>query len=250
MPAGRGSRPRGCGSRHSRPKRSSGTSRSASRATRPAPTQSRGWVRGLSNRCPAPTRTSWACRHGASISCSGSPGTRLWRAWLSAPLELHVVHPGVRNRERCGKLLAGAVRGPADGERRLHTLHAGDVRQPVAKLLRFLRGDLLFGPRKKDQELVASPSEDEVRFPHARSQVVRDELQDVVADRVPHPVVDLLETVHVGQQDRKSTRLNSSHVEISYAVFCLKKKKPLKQHIACHHNLTTPLLTTTQTRKQ
>src|SRR5690349_22412432 len=29
------------------------------------------------------------------------------------------------------------------------------------------------------------------------------------------------------QQDRKSTRLNSSHVEISYAVFCLKKKKEL-----------------------
>src|SRR5438874_6485987 len=29
-------------------------------------------------------------------------------------------------------------------------------------------------------------------------------------------------------QDRKSTRLNSSHVEISYAVFCLKKKK--KKH--------------------
>src|SRR5690349_24012571 len=28
--------------------------------------------------------------------------------------------------------------------------------------------------------------------------------------------------------DRKSTRLNSSHVEISYAVFCLKKKKKAK----------------------
>src|SRR5690349_23606725 len=28
-----------------------------------------------------------------------------------------------------------------------------------------------------------------------------------------------------GEGDRKSTRLNSSHVEISYAVFCLKKKK-------------------------
>src|SRR5690349_23737291 len=27
--------------------------------------------------------------------------------------------------------------------------------------------------------------------------------------------------------DRKSTRLNSSHVEISYAVFCLKKKKKI-----------------------
>src|SRR5437870_11246502 len=29
------------------------------------------------------------------------------------------------------------------------------------------------------------------------------------------------------QEDRKSTRLNSSHVAISYAVFCLKKKKKL-----------------------
>src|SRR2546430_13091541 len=28
-----------------------------------------------------------------------------------------------------------------------------------------------------------------------------------------------------GSQDRKSTRLNSSHSQISYAVFCLKKKK-------------------------
>src|SRR5438045_7742140 len=29
----------------------------------------------------------------------------------------------------------------------------------------------------------------------------------------------------LGRQDRKSTRLNSSHLGISYAVFCLKKKK-------------------------
>src|SRR5689334_24704794 len=31
-------------------------------------------------------------------------------------------------------------------------------------------------------------------------------------------------------QDRKSTRLNSSHSSISYAVFCLKKKKTTQQH--------------------
>src|SRR5688572_31630032 len=31
-----------------------------------------------------------------------------------------------------------------------------------------------------------------------------------------------------GHQDRKSTRLNSSHSQISYAVFCLKKKKKQK----------------------
>src|SRR5690349_22425842 len=33
-----------------------------------------------------------------------------------------------------------------------------------------------------------------------------------------------------GPVDRKSTRLNSSHVEISYAVFCLKKKKKKKKN--------------------
>src|SRR5438874_10714444 len=31
--------------------------------------------------------------------------------------------------------------------------------------------------------------------------------------------------------DRKSTRLNSSHVESSYAVFCLKKKSTLRRHL-------------------
>src|SRR5260221_7607306 len=33
--------------------------------------------------------------------------------------------------------------------------------------------------------------------------------------------------VVVGRRDRKSTRLNSSHTVISYAVFCLKKKKTM-----------------------
>src|SRR6266496_5165528 len=36
---------------------------------------------------------------------------------------------------------------------------------------------------------------------------------------------------HARTQDRKSTRLNSSHVEISYAVFCLKKKKKKQKRI-------------------
>src|SRR5256885_12895868 len=34
-----------------------------------------------------------------------------------------------------------------------------------------------------------------------------------------------------GVRDRKSTRLNSSHLVISYAVFCLKKKKPTPHEI-------------------
>src|SRR5436309_12639264 len=36
--------------------------------------------------------------------------------------------------------------------------------------------------------------------------------------------------------DRKSTRLNSSHVKISYAVFCLKKKKINKTKYLQNHN--------------
>src|SRR5690349_24780929 len=45
-------------------------------------------------------------------------------------------------------------------------------------------------------------------------------------------VVELLASVLA--LDRKSTRLNSSHVEISYAVFCLKKKKKNNNQYAIH----------------
>src|SRR2546430_3914412 len=41
-----------------------------------------------------------------------------------------------------------------------------------------------------------------------------------------HPAVALTRADPAGgERDRKSTRLNSSHSQISYAVFCLKKKK-------------------------
>src|SRR5688572_32390010 len=42
------------------------------------------------------------------------------------------------------------------------------------------------------------------------------------------------------QQDRKSTRLNSSHSQISYAVFCLKKKK--KKKTITHMNKQTNVI--------
>src|SRR5262245_64923139 len=38
--------------------------------------------------------------------------------------------------------------------------------------------------------------------------------------------------------DRKSTRLNSSHLGISYAVFCLKKKKKKKKIVKLHNKPT------------
>src|SRR5690554_7671108 len=54
---------------------------------------------------------------------------------------------------------------------------------------------------------------------HPSSQAQRDE------DPWAHAAASLLEV----SGDRKSTRLNSSHVRISYAVFCLKKKKNSSQ---------------------
>src|SRR3712207_8777712 len=46
----------------------------------------------------------------------------------------------------------------------------------------------------------------------------------VVQGRVDSPVRERRGHVGIGHRDRKSTRLNSSHANISYAVFCLKKK--------------------------
>src|SRR5690349_24217842 len=42
-------------------------------------------------------------------------------------------------------------------------------------------------------------------------------------------------TTAENKRDRKSTRLNSSHVEISYAVFCLKKKKQVEASLSQPH---------------
>src|SRR5437660_9568048 len=67
-----------------------------------------------------------------------------------------------------------------------------------------------------------------------------------VVDPVPGHGDDVaagLEDVHQVDilKDRKSTRLNSSHVAISYAVFCLKKKKKHRQqHYKETHALIAP----------
>src|SRR3989475_9478995 len=51
---------------------------------------------------------------------------------------------------------------------------------------------------------------------------------------------DAVAPAQLAQRDRKSTRLNSSHSQISYAVFCLKKKKKTSKHLSAEH---TPLHT-------
>src|SRR5256885_6918708 len=58
-------------------------------------------------------------------------------------------------------------------------------------------------------------------------------VRDVLA-KAEHRGLKNLDVIHaLGPADRKSTRLNSSHLVISYAVFCLKKKKKHNPPQAC-----------------
>src|SRR3712207_7656023 len=55
-------------------------------------------------------------------------------------------------------------------------------------------------------------------------------LQQRLGDALPLGAGEVGRLAHHDLQDRKSTRLNSSHANISYAVFCLKKKNKLSRH--------------------
>src|SRR5690606_39423887 len=85
----------------------------------------------------------------------------------------------------------------------------------------------ILGANARDVEAAAakgvgSAMQDRLRLDEKRLKGVADALREVAG--LPDPVA---------QVDRKSTRLNSSHVKISYAVFCLKKKKPSPQSAGC-----------------
>src|SRR2546422_11715869 len=83
---------------------------------------------------------------------------------------------------------------------------------------------------------------------HANMGSYRDAINDFLAGRMPLPDIAAhprRTTRKYGfgvnlEQDRKSTRLNSSHGYISYAVFCLKKKKKLQ--VNAKHNALYGLL--------
>src|SRR2546421_7688681 len=69
-------------------------------------------------------------------------------------------------------------------------------------------------------------------FPYTtlfRSRTARMQHQVDVRERLQPGAEPRLGPADALGQDRKSTRLNSSHDQISYAVFCLKKKKPKNQ---------------------
>src|SRR5207248_4881304 len=64
-------------------------------------------------------------------------------------------------------------------------------------------------------------------FPY--TTLFRSKVDAATAERLQNVMIPLLKVMdHPQREDRKSTRLNSSHRTISYAVFCLKKKNKKK----------------------
>src|SRR5690625_5916271 len=85
-----------------------------------------------------------------------------------------------------------------------------------------LRGPLLVGPQQEIDEAWVVGG----RLHHQRPELpAGTELLEIDGFVVPG--------------DRKSTRLNSSHVAISYAVFCLNKKNTMHNRTTLHSNLTS-----------
>src|SRR5690606_41449929 len=74
-------------------------------------------------------------------------------------------------------------------------------------------------------------------WPHffAKPELYQDNKEQVMKALSYYDVVNFAKRIQVpgffSWGDRKSTRLNSSHVKISYAVFCLKKKKSTYIHM-------------------
>src|SRR2546430_13044112 len=84
-----------------------------------------------------------------------------------------------------------------------------------------MRGDLL--PQAvQEWDTILSASPDRL---DARTGLLETYWREGVYEKVEQLAKEILRDVPHCLKDRKSTRLNSSHSQISYAVFCLKKKK-------------------------
>src|SRR2546427_7315527 len=74
------------------------------------------------------------------------------------------------------------------------------------------------------------------RYPEIQ-EAIRTERPVIIHDVHEHPLFESIRGCSC--TDRKSTRLNSSHSQISYAVFCLKKKKNHMTGLQCLHTSVT-----------
>src|SRR5699024_11279529 len=80
----------------------------------------------------------------------------------------------------------------------------------------------LIGLAKREEELFFAGDSESLKLPYSGESM---KLIRYIRDQVHRFGITFHRRKRSKGTDRKSTRLNSSHVSISYAVFCLKKKK-------------------------
>src|SRR5207253_10721761 len=122
-------------------------------------------------------------------------------------------HQEVGHRHRVRARRAGGLAGVPGAALRLAEHPAAVVDHPHHD--RSVRSSLWIGA---GAELLPVDRVPQARYAHRRLAVMEHRFQRVADVARPQ------------REDRKSTRLNSSHVAISYAVFCLKKKKNYTMH--------------------
>src|SRR5439155_5748444 len=124
----------------------------------------------------------------------------------------------------------GAARMPSHAARPASAISNGvTVPRPTRKSVEVRREHWFVAPVREPEKailLVNRPLRDSFAAPSVEGAIVsgsamRSSDWSSVASEQTRPIR--------GAQDRKSTRLNSSHVAISYAVFCMKKKIQVDQ---------------------
>src|SRR5687768_14796036 len=109
------------------------------------------------------------------------------------------------------------------------------TREEVTITLKTARPGLVIGPKGAEVDKLREELEELIKRKVAPIKVIEIKNPDLNAQLIAEAIAEQLKKrasfrrVLKQRIDRKSTRLNSSHGYISYAVFCLKKKKKKKQ---------------------
>src|SRR3989442_4062583 len=113
-----------------------------------------------------------------------------------------------------------------------HVISEGTIKEPAVVSDAINEAVSKAGVKSKDAAIAVSGREliiKKVQIPEVPPKELHDAVQLEAEHHIPFAIDEVFLDYHVvgkhdGAIDRKSTRLNSSHVRISYAVFCLKKK--------------------------